>query len=88
MMSVATEESLEALDLPSPLSGERGACPRQVAKLANGLGRDERGPDEPVRTELGQPRGVGDNRSVLRPGIPFACRAFANISSNGPSSSR
>ena len=52
------EELLEALDLASAFAGDGGARPCEIAQLADGLGWDERSPDEAVGAELGEPGGV------------------------------
>ena len=68
------EQLLQSLGLPTAFTGDRGPGPGQVPQLPDRLGWHERAPDQPVRTELGQPGRIGDiglaAREVLHvPGV-------------------
>jgi len=51
---------LQTLRLAGAFPGDRGPGPGEVTQMPDRLGRDERGPDQPVRRQLGQPGGVRD----------------------------
>src|SRR5665647_3465908 len=54
------EQLLQPLDLPSPLPGQRGARPGQVAQRPDRRRWHERATDQAVRAELSQPRRIRD----------------------------
>ena len=67
------QQLLQPLDLPAAFSSHRRAGPGQVPQLADWGGRHEGAVDQAVRTQLGQPRGVGD--------VAFAAGQVLHLSS-------
>ena len=71
-----------------------GACPGQVSQFADWLRGNERGPQQPVRGQLCQPRGVGDiglSAGKLRAALALAsitCRMSSNRSRTASSNWR
>jgi hypothetical protein len=59
LIPASWEDLLQALGLPGPLLDLGLAVPGEVAELPDLPGRHERGPDQAVLDELGDPRGVG-----------------------------
>lgn len=60
------EQLLQALDLLGPFGRDDGPHPGQRAQFTDGRWRHERGPYEPVGSQIGQPSSVADIFSELK----------------------
>jgi hypothetical protein len=81
------QDLVEALGLPDPLLDLGLAVAGEVAELPDGLGRDERGADQPVLHELGDPAGVLQRRSSCRGRCGGAGRRGAGTRTRPPARS-